>query len=75
VGFDGDGKGDILTGSYPGPLYLFKGKGNGEFAAPVKLQRDGKDINLGPPPPCSPLIGGGPAGLTCWSAICMAICT
>jgi hypothetical protein len=48
VDLDGDGKGDILTGSYPGPLYFFKGKGKGEFAAPVKLQRDGKDINLGP---------------------------
>jgi hypothetical protein len=45
---DGDGIGDILTGSYPGSLYFFKGKGKGEFAAPVKLQRDGKDINLGP---------------------------
>jgi hypothetical protein len=48
VDLDGDGIGDILTGSYPGQLYFFKGKGNGEFAAPVKLQRGGKDINLGP---------------------------
>jgi hypothetical protein len=47
VDFDGDGIGDILSGSYPGELYFFKGKGNGEFAAPVKLQRDGKAINLG----------------------------
>jgi hypothetical protein len=39
--------GDILTSSYPGELYFFKGKGNGEFAAPVKLHRDGKAINLG----------------------------
>ena len=46
--FDGDGIGDILSGSYPGELYFFKGKGKGEFAAPVKLQRDGKAINLGP---------------------------
>src|SRR5439155_19099055 len=38
---------DILTGCWPGELYCFKGKGNGEFAAPVKLQRDGKDLNLG----------------------------
>ena len=44
---DGDGIGDIITGCWPGELYFFKGKGKGEFAAPVKLQRDGKDINLG----------------------------
>ena len=44
---DGDGIGDLLTGSWPGELYFFKGKGKGEFAAPVKLQRDGKDISLG----------------------------
>jgi hypothetical protein len=47
VDFDGDGIGDILSGSWPGELYFFKGKGKGEFAAPVKIQRDGKDINLG----------------------------
>jgi hypothetical protein len=47
VDFDGDGIGDILSGSYDGDLYFFKGKGQGEFAAPVKLQRDGHDINLG----------------------------
>ena len=44
---DGDGIGDIITGCWPGELYFFKGKGKGEFAAAVKLQRDGKDINLG----------------------------
>jgi hypothetical protein len=47
VDLDGDGIGDILSGSYEGDLYFFKGKGKGEFAPPVKLQRDGKDINLG----------------------------
>jgi len=47
VDLDGDGIGDILSGSYDGDLYFFKGKGNGAFAAPVKLQRDGKNINLG----------------------------
>jgi hypothetical protein len=47
VDFDGDGIGDILSGCYAGELYFFKGKGNGEFAAPVKLQREGKNINLG----------------------------
>ena len=44
---DRDGIGDILSGCYEGDLYFFKGKGKGEFAAPVKLQRDGKNINLG----------------------------
>jgi hypothetical protein len=48
VDFDGDGIGDILSGSYPGELYFFKGQSQGAFAAPVKLQRAGKDINLGP---------------------------
>jgi hypothetical protein len=47
VDLDGDGIGDLLTGSWPGELYFFKGKGKGELAAPVKLQRDGKDLNLG----------------------------
>ena len=44
---DRDGIGDILSGSYDGDLYFFKGKGHGEFAAPAKLQRAGQDINLG----------------------------
>jgi hypothetical protein len=48
VDLDGDGIGDILSGSWPGELYFFKGEGRGAFAAPVKLQRDGKPINLGP---------------------------
>jgi hypothetical protein len=47
VDLDGDGIGDILSGCYEGDLYFFKGKGKGEFAAPVKLQRAGKNINLG----------------------------
>jgi hypothetical protein len=48
VDLDGDGIGDILSGSFPGELYFFKGKGKDAFAAPMKLQREGKDINLGP---------------------------
>jgi hypothetical protein len=47
VDFDGDGIGDILSGSYDGDLYFFKGTGHGAFATPVKLQREGKVINLG----------------------------
>jgi hypothetical protein len=47
VDFDGDGIGDILTGCWLGELYVFKGQGQGKFAAGVKLQRDGKDIKLG----------------------------
>ena len=46
--FDGDGKNDILSGSYPGELYLFKGQGDGKFAAAEQLKHaDGKPIKLG----------------------------
>ncbi len=38
---DGDGNQDILSGSWPGELYFFKGKGKGRFAEPVILK--GKD--------------------------------
>jgi hypothetical protein len=48
VDLDGDGIGDILSGSFPGELYFFKGEGKGLFAAPLKLQRESKAINLGP---------------------------
>jgi hypothetical protein len=47
VDLDGDGIGDLLTGCFSGELYFFKGKGKGEFAAPLKLKREGQDINLG----------------------------
>jgi hypothetical protein len=48
VDFDGDGIGDIVSGSWPGELYLFRGEGKGTFAAGVNL-RDaaGKVINPG----------------------------
>jgi hypothetical protein len=48
VDFDGDGIGDIVSGSWPGDLYLFRGEGKGTFAAGVNL-RDaaGKVINPG----------------------------
>ena len=34
--FDGDGVRDILSGSWPGPIYLFRGRKDG-FAAPEKV--------------------------------------
>jgi hypothetical protein len=48
VDFDGDGIGDILSGSWPGELYFFKGLGKGKFAAAQKIKdRDGKEIKAG----------------------------
>ena len=44
--FDGDGKLDLISGSYdPGELYLFRGLGNGKFAArEVIRDKSGKPI-------------------------------
>jgi hypothetical protein len=48
VDLDGDGKQDLISGSWPGELFFFKGKGKGDFEAPVKLKgKDGKTINIG----------------------------
>lgn len=45
---DGDGISDLISGSWPGELFFFKGLGKGEYAAPVKLKdKDGKTINVG----------------------------
>ena len=45
---DGDGNLDLLSGSWPGELYFFKGGPGRTFAAPVKLRyKDGKAINIG----------------------------
>ena len=49
---DGDGTNDIITGSWPGQLYLFKGskddKGVCTYAKPVQIQdKDGKAVNTG----------------------------
>jgi hypothetical protein len=46
---DGDGIDDLITGSYsPGNIYVYKGKGHGEFEAGQMLKDDnGKDIVLG----------------------------
>jgi hypothetical protein len=48
VDLDGDGQLDLLSGSWPGELFFFRGKGNGDFAAPIKLKdKSGKTINIG----------------------------
>jgi hypothetical protein len=48
VDLDGDGHLDIISGSWPGELYLFRGQPNGEFAAPEMIKdKDGKLINIG----------------------------
>ncbi|HYT91875.1 MAG TPA: FG-GAP-like repeat-containing protein [Gemmataceae bacterium] len=45
---DGDGHADILSGSWPGELYLFRGLGKGKFAPGEQLKdSDGKVIKLG----------------------------
>jgi hypothetical protein len=50
VDFDGDGKLDLISGSYdPGELYLFRGLGDGKFAArEVIRDRSGKPILKAP---------------------------
>jgi hypothetical protein len=48
VDLDGDGIIDLISGSWPGEIFFFRGKGKGEFAAPVKLKdKHGKTINVG----------------------------
>jgi hypothetical protein len=48
VDFDGDGTADLLSGSWPGELYFFKGEGKGKFANGELLKdKDGKTIKLG----------------------------
>lgn len=45
---DGDGHLDIITGSYPGELYLFGGREDGSFAKAVRiLDAEGEEIDLG----------------------------
>jgi len=47
VDFNDDGHRDIISGSYPGELYLFSGDGSGGFAAPEKLKyADGAEIKI-----------------------------
>lgn len=45
--FDGDGIPDVLSGSFDGPIFLFKGDGKGAYLAPTKLTTgDGKELVL-----------------------------
>ena len=46
--FDGDGQRDILSGSWPGELYFFKGQKGGTFLAGRTLEGEkGSDLNPG----------------------------
>jgi hypothetical protein len=48
VDLDGDGIPDLLSGSWPGEIFFFRGRGQGRFDAPVKLKdKSGKTINVG----------------------------
>ena len=44
---DSDGTKDLISGSWPGELYFFRGKSAGDFEAPVMLKdKDGEIINV-----------------------------
>jgi hypothetical protein len=48
VDLDGDGYLDIISGSWPGEIFLFRGGPKGTFAAPEMLKdKDGNIINIG----------------------------
>lgn len=48
VDFDGNGTKDLLSGSWPGEIYLFRRKANGTYAAPEKLKdKAGNLIKVG----------------------------
>jgi FG-GAP-like repeat len=48
VDLDGDGDQDLLSGSWPGELFLFRREADGSFAAPIMLQDENDDyINIG----------------------------
>jgi hypothetical protein len=48
VDLDGDGHLDIISGSWPGEIFLFRGGPGGTFAAPEMLKdKDGNIINVG----------------------------
>lgn len=45
---DGDGHVDLISGSWPGEIFFFKGGPGRTFAAPIELQdKDGNFINIG----------------------------
>ena len=45
---DNDGHTDIISGSWPGEIFLFRGTENRSFAAPEMIKdKDGKFINIG----------------------------
>jgi hypothetical protein len=48
VDLDGDGHIDLISGSWPGEIFFFRGGPSHTFAAPVKLKdKSGKTINIG----------------------------
>jgi hypothetical protein len=48
VDLDGDGIKDIVSGSWPGEIFLFRGKPDGTYGPPEKLKdKDGNIINPG----------------------------
>ncbi len=45
---DGDGRSDVISGSWPGEIYFFRRQHDGKFAAGVQLKdKDGKPLNVG----------------------------
>jgi hypothetical protein len=48
VDLDGDGRRDVLSGSWPGAIYLFPGEKGGKIARPGVLRlKDGSNVEVG----------------------------